>query len=257
VYHAAVIAVARGDQRLNQKIGDIILRPGDTLLLEAHPDFARDHRNSRDFYLVSLVEDSAPPGLDKAWIALAILLAMVLAVTLGGVSMLAGALVAAVLMVITGCCNTADAMKSVDWQVLVVIGLALGLGNAVQASTLASSLASGLMTLVGDHPWAVLAMVYLITLILTELVTNNAAAVLVFPIAMAAADRLGVGIMPFVMAVMIGASAGFATPLGYQTHMMVYSPGGYRFSDYLKVGIPLDILIGVTAITIIPWVWGW
>lgn len=254
-YNAAIIAIARNGQRLKQKIGDITLHAGDTLLLESHPDFAAQQRNSRDFYLVSLVDDSAPPGHERAWIALLILAAMVALVSTGAISMLLASMLAALGMVVTRCCTAAEASKSVDWNVLVMIGAALGLGAAVQNSTLAQSLAERFITLGAGNPWVVLVIVYFITLLFTELVTNNAAAVLVFPIAMAAARTLGVDVMPFVMAVMVGASAGFATPLGYQTHLMVYGPGGYRFSDFLKIGLPLDFVIAATALIVIPIVW--
>ncbi len=255
MYNAAVIAVARGGQRLNQKIGDIVLQPGDTLLIESHPSFAQQQRNSRDFYLVSLVEDSTPPGHDKAWIALGILATLVVCVALGWVNMLMAAMVAAVLIVATGCCSTAEAIKSIDWQVLVMIGAALGMGAAVENSGLAQEVAGSFISLGGGHPWVVLVIVYMTALLFTELVTNNAAAVLVFPVGQAAAQSLGVDIIPFVMAVMIAASAGFATPLGYQTHLMVYGPGGYRFNDFVKIGLPLDFVIAATALIFIPIFW--
>lgn len=254
-YNAAIIAIARNGQRLNQKIGDISLHTGDTLLLEAHPDFAAQQRNSRDFYLVSLVDDSAPPGHERAWVALLILAVMVALVTTGVISMLLAAMLAALGMVVTRCCTAAEASKAVDWNVLIMIGAALGLGAAVQNSTLAQTLADHAIALAGQNPWVVLAIVYFMTLLFTELVTNNAAAVLIFPIAMAAARTLGLDVMPFVMAVMVGASAGFATPLGYQTHMMVFGPGGYRFSDFIKIGLPLDLVIAATALIVIPIAW--
>ena len=255
VYHAAVIAVARNNERIRAKIGDIVLRPGDTLLLEAHPSFATQQRNSRDFFLVSAVEDSTPRRHHKAWTAALILAAMVVVVTLGWLSMLVASMLAAGLMIITRCCSTDAARRSVDWSVLIVIAAALGIGRAIDQTGTASLIAETVLGAEGQNPWVALAAVYIITMMFTELITNNAAVALVFPIAMATADKLGVNFMPFVIVIMVAGSASFATPLGYQTNLMVYGPGGYRFSDYLKLGIPMDLLMGVTTVTLAPLFW--
>jgi di/tricarboxylate transporter len=247
--------VARNGERLRGKIGDIVLRPGDTLLLEARPSFVERQRNSRDFLLVSRVEDSTPPRHERAWVALAILGAMVTVVTFGWLSMLTAGMLAAGLMIMTGCCTAAMARRSVDWQVLLVIAAAFGLEQALWKSGAASMIAGTFLGVAGDHPRLALAVVYGVTLLLTELLTNNAAAALMFPIAVTTATGLGVNPLPFAIAVMMAASCGFATPIGYQTNLMVYGPGGYRFADYLRIGVPLDILIGLTAVLIIPLAW--
>ncbi|HUY90513.1 MAG TPA: SLC13 family permease, partial [Pirellulales bacterium] len=228
IYNAAVIAVARNGERIHKKIGDIVLRPGDTLLLEAHPSFADQQRNNRDFFLVSRLEDSQPPRHDRAFLATAILLGMVLAVTLTGIGMLKAAMVAAGLMLITRCCTVSLARRSVDWEVLLAIAASFGISAALEKTGAAQMVAGNLIGLASGNPWATLAMVYLVTLIATELITNNAAAALMFPLAIATAGRLEVSAMPFVISVMMAASAGFATPIGYQTNLMVYGPGGYR-----------------------------
>jgi di/tricarboxylate transporter len=255
VYNAAVIAAARNGERLRQKIGDIVLRPGDTLLLEAHPWFVDQHRNSRDFFLVSRVEDSTPPNHERAWVALAILTAMVTLAGLEVLSMLNAALLAAGLMVLTRCCTATAARRSVDWQVLVVIAAAFGLGRAMQTSGAAEAIAGRVVGLAGSSPWLALAVVYLITMLFTEVMSHSAAVVLVFPIAQAAAHALGVNFMPFVMAIMMAASCGFATPIGYQTNLMVYGPGGYRFTDYLRFGGPLNLLVMAVTLLLAPLVW--
>jgi len=255
VYNAVVVAVARNGERIRKKIGDIVLQAGDTLLLETYPSFVEQQRNSRDFFLVSPVENSTPPRYDRAWVALAILMGMVVVAAMNWMSMLKAASLAAGLMLLTRCCSGTTARRSVDLQVLLVIAASFGIGRALQVSGVAEAIAQTLIGLAGQNPWVVLAVVYGVTLVMTELLTNNAAAVLVFPIAIATAENLQVNFMPFGVAVMIAASCGFATPLGYQTHMMVYGPGGYRFSDYLRIGVPLDLLIWVTAVAIIPWVW--
>ena len=254
-YNAVVIAVARNGERLRRKIGDIALRAGDTLLLETHPSFGAQQRNSRDFFLVSQVEDSNPRRHSHAFIASALLIGMVAIVAIRPEFMLNAALLAACLMLLTGCCSTATVRRSVNLQVLLVIAASIGIGNAMQNTGIAGAIARSLIEMAGKEPHLALAVVYAITLLFTETLTNVAAAVLVFPIAMATADKLGVNFMPFAIVTMVAASASFATPLGYQTNLMVYGPGGYRFSDYLRIGLPLDILVGGTAILITPLVW--
>ncbi|MEX2545737.1 MAG: SLC13 family permease [Phycisphaeraceae bacterium] len=255
-YNAAVIAVARHGERLKQKIGDIALQPGDTLLLETSPSFADQQRNSRDFYLVSRVENSTPPRFERAWVALVILAAMVTVVTAGLLTMLQAALAAAVLMILTRCCTGAEARRAIDWPVLLVIGAAFGIAEAMHASGAAHATASTVIGLVGDNPLLVLIAVYIMTSIFTEMITNNAAAVLIFPIAYAAAGAVGAPFMPFAIAIMIAASAAFATPIGYQTNLMVYGPGGYRYTDYLRVGLPLNVAGLLVTVLVAPRVWG-
>ena len=254
-YNAAVIAVARNGERINKKIGDIVLSPGDTLLLEAHPSFVDQQRNNRDFFLVSRLEDSQPPRHERAILAAAILLGMVLLASLTSLGMFKAALLAAGLMLVTRCCSATLARRSVDWEVLLAIAASFAIGAALEKTGAAAQIAGSLIELAAGNPWASLAVVYLATLIATELITNNAAAALMFPMALATATRLNVSAMPFVIVVMMAASAGFATPIGYQTNLMVYGPGGYRFGDYCKLGIPLDLLIGVITVAIAPRVW--
>jgi len=255
LYSAAVIAVARNGERLNKKLGDIVLRSGDTLLLEAHPSFVEQHRNLRDFFLVSALEDSAPPRHERASVALTILIAMVMSVTLGWLSMLQGAMLAAGLMIITRCISGRVARRRVDWQVLLVIAASFGIGQALDSSGAAAVVADRLVALGTGNAWAALAMVYLMTAVVTALITNNAAAVLMFPIAAAVSESTGASIIPFAIAIMLAASASFASPIGYQTNLMVFGPGGYRFSDYLRIGLPLTVLLGVVTVSLAPLVW--
>jgi di/tricarboxylate transporter len=170
-----------------------------------------------------------------------------------GIGVLNVALLAAGLMGVTRCVSAEQARRSIDWTTLVAIGAALGLGFVVERTGLADFLAGRLITgLDAFGPLGVLAGVYLVTLVFTELVTNNAAAALAFPIAHSAATGLDVSFMPFAVAIAMAASAGFATPLGYQTHLMVYGAGGYRFSDYVRIGIPLDLLVMVVTLALAP-----
>lgn len=254
-YNAVVIAVARAGERINKKIGDIVLRTGDTLLVEAHPSFADEQHNSKDFYLVSQVENSNPPLHEKAIIALVILFGMIFIASFAWLSMLQAGMLAAGLMIMTRCCTSNQARRSVDWQVLLSIAASFGIGRALETTGVAKACAEGMVGLAGGDAWMTLAVVYLTTLVLTELITNNAAAVLVFPVVMAAVQSLGVNPMPFIVAIMVAASCGFATPMGYQTHMMVWGPGGYRFSDFLRIGVPMDILVGLVCVLLSPFIW--
>ena len=255
VYNAAVIAVARNGERINKKIGDIELRPGDTLLLEAPPTFFQQARDSRDFFLVSQLQDSQPLRHERSLIAFAVLGVMVLAAAFELLSMLQAAMLAAGVMIATGCCSGSAARKSIDWQVLLVIAASLGVGHALDKTGAAAFIANGFIVFAGDSPLLALVMVYLITTLFTELITNNAAAVLVFPIALATANSLNVSFMPFAISIMMAASASFSTPIGYQTNLMVYGPGGYRFSDYARIGLPLNFLLGAVTVTLAPIIW--
>ena len=259
VYNAVVIAVARNGERItNRKIGDIVLRAGDTLLLEAHKSFQEQHRNSRDFFLVSAVENSTRPRHERAFLAILIMAGMILLATFGeplGIKTIHAAALGAGLMLLTRCCTGAGARASVDWQVLVVIASGFALGRALEVTGAADVIAAQMIAIAGGNPWVTLAMVYLTTMIFTELITNNAAAALIFPIAIGAADKLGAHPLPFAITIMMAASACFSTPIGYQTNLMVMSPGGYRFSDYLRVGIPLNLLMAMTTITLVPFIW--
>ena len=249
-YNAVVVAVARNGERLHKKIGDIVLRAGDTLLVEAHPSFADQQRDSRDFFLVSRLPDSNPPRHDRALIAVGILIAMVVVVSFEWMSMLKASMLAAGLMIFTRCISVEVARRSVNWEVLLAIAASFAVGTALEQTGAAEEIAAGLVQLGGGNAWVSLALVYGVTLLATELITNNAAAALMFPFAMDTAKGLDVNYMPFVIAVMMGASAGFATPIGYQTNLMVYGPGGYRFGDYVKFGVPLDILIWAITVAL-------
>jgi di/tricarboxylate transporter len=255
LYDAVVVAVARDGKRIPGRIGDIALHPGDTLLLEARPSFVEQQRRSRDFLLVSGVRNSSPPRHDRSPIALTILAAMIAAVTLAGVPMLTAALAASGLMLLTRCTTGPAARRSIDWQVLIVIAASLALGRAIELTGAAAFLAAAWIDLAGADPWTTLVVIYAMTALLTAMITNNGAAVLMFPVAAAAATSLEVDFRPFVMTIMMAASTSFATPISYQTNMMVYGPGGYRFADYLRIGLPLTVLLGITTVLIAPLIW--
>ncbi|GAB3684798.1 SLC13 family permease [Salinisphaera aquimarina] len=254
-YNAVVLAVARDGERIKRKIGDIELQPGDTLLLEARPSFVQQQRHSRDFFLVSQIEDSQPPEHQKAYTAIAIVAAMVLSVAFGMIDILQASLAGAALMLCLRCCTTASARKTLDWSLLIAIGAAIGLGAAVQETGLAQATAQLVISLAGPTQYAALCALFATTVLISAVVTNNAAAVIMFPIAVSLANTLGADAMPFAVVVVFGASASFLTPIGYQTNLMVYGPGGYRFSDFMRLGLPLTLLVGLMTIALVPLVW--
>ena len=254
-YDAVVLAVSRSGERINEKIGDITMKSGDVLLLEAHPNFVNKYRNSSDYFLVSPIEDSSPVTYEKAWIAGLSLAAMVILAATGVLSMLQAAIVAGGLLLITKCFSYSSALESVDWRVLIAIASALGLGSALEYTGVAKHLASNLLGLSGENAVLALFLTYIATWLLTEMITNNAAAVLIFPIAFSLAQSMGVDFIPFAMVIIVAASSSFSTPIGYQTNLMVYGPGGYRFTDFVKIGLPLNLIVAAIAVSLIPYIW--
>lgn len=255
-FNAVILSLSREGKRVPGKLGDITFKMGDTLLLEASHEFAEQYRFRRDFLLVSALNDSTPPDFHKAPRALGILLLMVIASASGLLSILEAAFLAAGAMLVAGCLTASRARRSLDLPVLVVIAASFALGSAMTETGAAQWVAQSMMGLGEFSPWVMLALIYLLTAVFTEVITNNAAAVLMFPIALATSDQLGVSVLPFAVTVMIAASASFITPLGYQTNLMVYGPGRYRFKDYVRIGVPLSLLVAVVAVAIIPAVWG-
>jgi di/tricarboxylate transporter len=254
-YNAVIIAVSRNGERVDRKIGDIVLAPGDTLLLETRPEFVLQQRDSRDFLVVSQLGDQHPLRHERAPVALAIVVAMVVSVATGLFTMLEAALLAAGAMVLTRCTAGRIARRAPDWQVLVVIATSFGIGAALQKTGAAELIAGSLISLAQGQPWPALGLVFVTTALLTALATNNVAAVLVFPIAMDAARLMDVSALPFLVTIMVGASASFATPIGYQTNLMVFNIGGYRFGDFLRIGVPLTLLVGLVTVLLAPMIW--
>lgn len=254
-YGAAVVAVHRLGHRLRGRIGDIVLREGDTLLLEAEPGFVKRFRTSASFHLVSALDGTAALRHDRAWIAIAILVGLIALMSSGELPVVGDlpevvvAMVAAGAMILCRCCTGPQARAGIEWPVLIVIGTAFGIGKAMETSGLAQAAASGVTAVAGDlGPAALLATIYVVTLGFTVLVSNNAAAALMFPIALGVAQAGELPFMPFAIAVALGASLEFMTPLGYQTNLMVMGPGGYRYVDFIRFGGPLTVLAGTVAV---------
>lgn len=254
-FNAVILSVSRGGKRINGKLGDIEFQVGDTLLLEASEQFVEQYRYRRDFLLVSALNDSTPPDFSKAPLALGILTAMVLLSASSLLTILEAAFLAAGAMIITGCLSAGRARRSVDYSVLVVIAASFALGAAMTETGAAFWLANAMLGHSPASPWVALALVYLVTAMFTEVITNNAAAVLMFPVASAVAEQMELSVLPFAIAVMFAASASFITPFGYQTNLMVYGPGRYRFIDYVRIGVPMALIAAVVTIALIPMVW--
>ncbi len=255
-YGAAIIAVAREGQRIRGRIGDIVLKPGDTLLIEAGRSFERQQRYVKDFLMVRAI-DYTPVSHERMGIAVTIFTAMIIAAATNLLSMLEASLLAAGLMVVSNCIRADEARNSLDWQILIVIGASIGLGMALEKTGAAASLAHGMLGIVSDSPGLILAALFFITAGLSAMVSNVAAAVIMFPIAAALSVELGLDVRPFAVTLMIAASASFATPIGYQTNLMVYGPGKYRFIDFIKMGAPLTILVGITTVLLVPIFWSY
>lgn len=253
-YGAVVLAVARDGEAIQGNLGSIELQAGDLLLLEARPAFITRQRVQKDFLLINDLAETRP-NHQRAKLSWALLLGVILAATTGVSSMLNAALVGAGLMVITGCCSINEARRSLDLTVLISIAASFALGNALQVSGAADFIARHILSIADGNPWVLLGLTYITVSLLTEVITNNAAALLMLPIVLAITGNQSLNPEPFVFATMMAASASFATPLGYQTNLMVYGPGGYHFKDFIRVGVPMNIIVGITTIGLIPFIW--
>lgn len=251
-YGGVIVAVHRRGERLQGKLGDIRLRSGDAVLIEGPRGFAVAHEHSLAFQIVTGGEGPELPRHDRAWMAALAFALFVVTSATGVASTLTAAILAAAAMLVLRCTDVSTARQTVDWPVLVVIGAGLGLGRAVERSGLADVLAQRMLEAVaGGGPAAMVAGIYGLTWALTSVLSNTAAAVLVFPVALRAAASAHLPFEPLAIAIAIAASCEFTTPIGYQTNLMVQSPGGYRLSDYLRFGGPLTLICAGVAVTLV------
>jgi di/tricarboxylate transporter len=254
-YGVYTLAVHRRDKNIGRQIDDLIVRVGDTLLLEGSPEDIQ--RLASEMEMVSVSEPS-----DRAYrrahapIAIASLVGIVVLAALGVAPILLLAVLAVAVVLGTRCIDAEEAFGFVDGRLLALIFSMLAVGAALESTGAVSMIVEGVSPALGAMPpFVVVWAVYLVTSILTELVSNNAVAVVVTPIAIGLATALGIDPRPLVVAVMVAASASFATPVGYQTNTLVYGPGGYKFVDFLRVGIPLNLTMGLLVSALIPFVW--
>jgi di/tricarboxylate transporter len=254
-YGVYVLAVHRRNQNIGVQLDDLVVRVGDTLLLEGAPGDIQRLATDMDMADVSQPTQRAYRR-SHAPLAIIGLLSIVGLAALGVAPILLLSIVVVALVLITRCIDADEAFSFVDGRLLALIFSMLAIGAALESSGAVSLIAEAIApALTGLPPFVLVWAIYLLTSVLTELVSNNAVAVVVTPIAVGLAQAMGVDPRPLVVAVMVAASASFATPIGYQTNMLVYGPGGYKFTDFLRVGIPLNLSIGLLASALIPYLW--
>lgn len=265
-YNAVVMAVHRNGERISSNLQDLELKTGDNLMLLTTDDFTKYWGESRVFYMASEIGDmDSAKDRTKRWIAIILTLLMVAGATLGKYiptygdvkfDMFFFAAITVVLMAMMKIFSPKKYTKPINWDVLITIACAFGISRALQNSGAADVIAHTTINISQEMgPLGVLAAIYIITAIFTEIITNNAAAAISFPIAFAAAAQLGVDPKPFFIAICIAASASFSTPIGYQTNLIVQSIGNYKFSDYYKIGLPLAFLAFIISMIVIPIFW--
>ena len=255
-YQAAVVAIHRAGQLVDAKLGAVPLKVGDTLIFVSDPDFRARWKDRSDFLLIAEMDGSPPVATARAYLAIGVLAAIVILAATGLVDILVGSLVGAFILVATSVLSPSEARLSIDVEVIVVIAAAFGLAAAMQSSGLADTLANALVNSFdtwGDR--GVLLGIILSTIILTEMITNNAAALLMFPIGMTVAAQTDLNPTGVAIAIAVSASASFLTPIGYQTNTMVYGPGGYHFTDYARLGLSITVVVVAMTVWLVPVIW--
>lgn len=251
-FDLGVMAILRHGHPLQKPLSSVKLRGGDILLVSGPPGALREAHESEQVALLQAL-DLPEKRRDKLKLAMPILLGVVLLPALGITRIMVSALMGVIAMFVTGCLTPEEAYEEMDWMVVILLGAILPLGIAMQNTGAAQYLAAGVVDLTRPlGPYGVLAAFFLLTMGFTSIISNNGAAVVLTPIAVAAASALQLSPLPFVVAVMFGASNAFMTPIGYQTNVFVYAPGGYRFTDFVRVGTPLGLLIAAAATFVIP-----
>lgn len=269
-YGAEIKEVRQGGQVITKNLGEVRLQEGDTLVLLADDAFTKTWGDSSVFLMMTNGQEipARPMPVWKKWTALALLIIMIIGATIGelpsmqerfpGVKldMFFFAAVTAVVMAWLKLFPPKKYTKYISWDILITIACAFAISSAMEESGLAALIAGFIKSVSGSlGPWGALALLYFVTLVVTELVTNNAAAALAFPLALETAQQFGVDPMPFFITICIAASAGFATPIGYQTNLIVQGAGNYKFTDFLKIGIPMDLIVMILSVGLIPLIW--
>jgi len=255
-YELMLVGVSRNGEAPREALKDFHLQAGDAGVVEVNDAFFYENRRESDFILTKRLEGFRVQRVDRAMVALAITVAMILLAATGVTTMLNAALLATMAMLLSGCLTIDRLWQSIDWQTIVVIGSAVGLESAVTGTGLAKKAADSFAVIGGGSPIMALAVVYLGTVILTNVISNVASAVLMFSVAVSLAQGLGVSFVPFAMVLMSASSCAFINPAGFQTNLMVQKPGGYIFSDFARVGIPLTIIVGVIVLWLAPIMYG-
>ena len=265
-YNAVVMAVHRNGERITTNLENLELKAGDNLMILTTDDFTRYWGESRVFYMASEIGDmDNPKDRRRRWIAMGLVFVMIIGATLGRLipsegknefDMFFFAAITVVLMALMKIFTPKKYTKPINWDVLITIACAIGISRALQLSGAADFIARSTINISkGFGPLGVMAAIFIITNIFTEIITNNAAAAITFPIAYAAATQLGVDPKPLFITICIAASASYSTPIGYQTNLIVQSIGNYKFSDYWKIGLPLNIMALIISLMVIPMFW--
>ncbi len=254
-YGATVLALRQRGRLLREKLSESVLNAGDLLLIEIHRDRLNTFRRTGDF-IVTSEKVTVEFRRDKLLVALAIVVGVVLTASLNIAPIVVGAVVGAILLILFRCITIDEAYHAIDWKIIFLLAGVLSLGVALETTGAADMISSRIVSTVGTLGlMALLSAFYLLTSISTEMMSNNASAALLAPIAIATAVGLGVNPQPFLVAVTFAASASFMTPVGYQTNAMIYGPGKYKFIDFVKVGSPLNIIFWLLATFLIPVFW--
>lgn len=254
-YGGTVLAIRHRGRLLREKLSETVLGAGDLLLLEVRKDRLTSIKTSGEFIVTSEME-TTEFRRSKALIAVAIVACVVIAATLNLAPIVVAALLGAIAIILSGCITVEEAYQAIEWKIIFLLAGVLSLGMALEASGAARLLSDNMVEYVGAFGLvALVSAFYLLTSLLTEAMSNNATAALLAPIAIVSAQTLGVSPTPFLMAITFAASASFMTPVGYQTNTMIYEPGQYRFTDFLKVGAPLNVMFWILATLLIPVFW--
>ncbi len=251
-FNSIVLAIRHRGKLIRDKITDIKLLAGDSLLIEINKDEIDKLKESDAFVFLSKVE---PPSFKKSRIVISLLtiVGVVLLAALNILPIAISAFCGSIILVLTRCVTLDQAYYAIDWKIIFLLAGSLSLGTALEKTGAAKAVSEQILYLSGDGgPFLILSVFYLITLILTEIMSNTATAALITPIAIVTANSLGVDPRPFLVAVMFAASLAFMSPVGYQTHLLVFNPGGYKVIDFVKVGTPLNILFWLLATFLIP-----
>ena len=249
-YGLVLVAVARSGKRIEQSPREVVIQAGDTLLLDCPPKLKID-TSSLASKLHFFDSDQVPNIGKKTLISTTIMIAMVVLSALNIIPLLQCAFLAAMAMLIFKCCNVDQAMKSINWEILMVFAGSVVLGVAIQKTGIAERLAFGILDVCGDNPIVVMTAICFVGTFITEFISNTAAGAMFFPIMYQAAEKLGYEPFPFLVALMVSVSSSFATPIGSPTHMLVYGPGGYRFSDFMRIGLLMNLIILAANIFIV------
>ncbi len=254
-YNAAIVAISRGGEPPEVPLRKVRIKPGDNAVLEVEDSFFYHNRNEIEFILIKRLRGYRVKRTDRAVAAIVITTAMVTSAAFGLLTIFNAALLATFVMLAAGCMSIRRATRSIEWNTVVVLGCAVGLEAAVTESGLADTIGGLISTYGGSDPYVALTAVFVSCIIMTNIITNAAAAAFMFPIALSIAEDLGTSFMPFAIALMLGTSYSFLNPAGYQTNLMVFEPGGYTTRDYIRVGLPLTILVSLVVILLTPLVY--